>query len=159
MEAEYDSTQSSYLEEQCILVDMEDEVVGHADKRTCHLSENVAKGLLHRAFSVFLFNSEGKLLLQQRAAEKITFPSCWTNTCCSHPLHTKEEMQTEDHIGVKRAAVRKLQHELGIKQHTIDTQDLHFVTRIYYKALQNDEVWAEHESKLSRFGIRSWNTN
>lgn len=41
---------------------------------------------LHRAFSVFLFNSEGKLLLQQRAADKITFPNVWTNTCCSHPL-------------------------------------------------------------------------
>ena len=44
-------------------------------------------GLLHRAFSVFLFNSENKLLLQQRAACKITFPRVWTNTCCSHQLH------------------------------------------------------------------------
>lgn len=45
------------------------------------------RGLLHRAFSVFLFDSDNKLLLQQRAASKITFPKVWTNTCCSHPLH------------------------------------------------------------------------
>ena len=45
------------------------------------------RGQLHRAFSVFLFNSQNKLLLQQRAASKITFPKVWTNTCCSHPLH------------------------------------------------------------------------
>lgn len=44
------------------------------------------RGLLHRAFSVFLFDEQGRLLLQQRAASKITFPDVWTNTCCSHPL-------------------------------------------------------------------------
>ena len=49
--------------------------------------ENINKGLLHRAFSAFIFRpSDGKLLLQQRASEKITFPDMWTNTCCSHPL-------------------------------------------------------------------------
>ena len=48
---------------------------------------NIKEGLLHRAFSCFLFDpKEGKLLLQKRAPEKITFPNMWTNTCCSHPL-------------------------------------------------------------------------
>ena len=61
--------------------------------------ENISKGLLHRAFSVFLFNSESKLLLQQRSIEKITFPDLWTNTCCSHPLNTPLELEEEVQIG------------------------------------------------------------
>ncbi len=75
---------------------------------------NIDKGMLHRAFSVFLFNKEGKLLLQQRADEKITFPGYYTNTCCSHPLATPDERDETGHIGVRRAAQRKLAHELGI---------------------------------------------
>jgi len=61
--------------------------------------ENINKGLLHRAFSVFLFNEENELLLQQRAASKITFPMMWTNTCCSHMLHSPEELDPVDHMG------------------------------------------------------------
>lgn len=84
-------------------------------------------GLLHRAFSVFLFNSENKLLLQQRASSKITFPDVWTNTCCSHPLHgfTPSEVDPLDGVlrgevpGAKHAAVRKLQHELGIPKEQV----------------------------------------
>jgi isopentenyl-diphosphate Delta-isomerase len=64
-----------------------------------HLMKNINRGLLHRAFSVFLFNSENKLLLQQRAIEKITFPDRWTNTCCSHPLNTPLELEEEAQIG------------------------------------------------------------
>jgi isopentenyl-diphosphate delta-isomerase len=60
---------------------------------------NINKGMLHRAFSVFLFNSKGELLLQQRASEKITFPDYWTNTCCSHPLYTPDELPEENNIG------------------------------------------------------------
>jgi isopentenyl-diphosphate delta-isomerase len=48
---------------------------------------NINNGLLHRAFSVFLFNTKGELLMQQRAPEKITYPHYWTNTCCSHPIY------------------------------------------------------------------------
>ena len=62
------------------------------------------RGKLHRAFSVMLFNSEGKLLLQQRAKEKITFPSVWTNTCCSHPLsgmHAKRALYSLQKSPVK----------------------------------------------------------
>ena len=61
--------------------------------------ENIDKGLLHRAFSVFLFDSENRLLLQQRASEKITFPNMWTNTCCSHPLNTPSELVEEAQLG------------------------------------------------------------
>lgn len=60
---------------------------------------NINQGMLHRAFSVFLFNSKGELLLQQRAPEKITFPEYWTNTCCSHPLYNPDELPEENQLG------------------------------------------------------------
>lgn len=53
------------------------------------------RGILHRAFSVFLFDSKNRLLLQQRAKSKITFPSVWTNTCCSHPLYGFEPTEVD----------------------------------------------------------------
>ena len=108
-----DGTQVELLSEKCILVDEEDQAIGSDTKKNCHLNVNIAAGKLHRAFSVFLFNSDSKLLLQQRAREKITFPECFTNTCCSHPLHRTEELE-EGGVGVKRAAQRKLKQELGI---------------------------------------------
>ena len=110
--------------------------------------ENIDKGLLHRAFSVFLFNSKKELLLQQRATEKITFPDMWTNTCCSHPLgvpgETGADLKTAV-AGVKRAAQRKLDHELGIKAEQVPLENFQFLTRIHYKA-PSDGKWGEHES-------------
>lgn len=109
---------------------------------------NIDKGLLHRAFSVFLFNDKNELLLQQRASEKITFPDMWTNTCCSHPLSIPTETGANlvDSIaGAKRAAQRKLEHELGIKKEQVPFEDFHFLTRIHYKA-PSDGKWGEHES-------------
>jgi isopentenyl-diphosphate delta-isomerase len=108
---------------------------------------NIDKGLLHRAFSVFLFNDKNELLLQQRAAEKITFPDMWTNTCCSHPLGIPGETGSNlpDSIdGVKRAAQRKLEHELGIKTEQVPFDNFKFLTRIHYKA-PSDGKWGEHE--------------
>lgn len=111
-----DAEQVKLLEEQCILVNEKDEVIGCETKHKCHLNENIDQGLLHRAFSCFLFNSKGELLLQQRSMAKITFPGYFTNTCCSHPLYNPNynELETENFLGVKRAAQRKLFHELGI---------------------------------------------
>ncbi len=74
--------------DECVLVDERDAVLGAASKFDAHRFEpHQPRGRLHRAFSVFLFNTRNELLLQQRAASKITFPNVWTNTCCSHPLH------------------------------------------------------------------------
>jgi isopentenyl-diphosphate Delta-isomerase len=109
---------------------------------------NIDRGLLHRAFSVFLFDSQNRLLLQQRATEKITFPDMWTNTCCSHPLGIPGETGSElaeSVMGVKRAAQRKLNHELGIKAAQVPISDFKFLTRIHYKA-PSDGKWGEHES-------------
>lgn len=74
--------------DECITVTDNDQIIGHDSKYNTHrFNKNNPKGILHRAFSVFLFNKDGKLLLQKRASDKITFPSVWTNTCCSHPLY------------------------------------------------------------------------
>jgi isopentenyl-diphosphate delta-isomerase type 1 len=118
------------------------------------------RGILHRAFSVFVFDPFGRLLLTQRAATKITFPNVWTNACCSHPLHgmiphevdntsnsAEEEVRTD---GIKNAAIRKLQHELGISPHSMDKDRLVFVKRFHYWASDtitygNDAPWGEHE--------------
>ena len=72
-----DADQIAMMAEEVILVDDNDKAIGSASKKDSHLQP----GKLHRAFSVFLINSEGKLLLQRRAAAKITFPMLWTNTC------------------------------------------------------------------------------
>ena len=66
--------------ENVILVDENDREIGLMEKMEAH-----QKGLLHRAFSVFIFNEEGELLLQQRAFDKYHSGGLWTNTCCSHP--------------------------------------------------------------------------
>ena len=147
--AGYDEEQIRLMDELCIVLDLNDQPLGNASKKDCHLMSNIEKGLLHRAFSVFLFHPKTKkLLLQQRASEKITFPDMWTNTCCSHPLFHASETGNGDLPsnveGAKRAAVRKLNHELGIKSHQVPIVDFDFLTRIYYMA-PSDGKWGEHE--------------
>ncbi|KAF8059677.1 IPI1 [Scenedesmus sp. PABB004] len=143
----------------CILVDEADRVTGAANKYDSHrFVAGQPQGLLHRAFSVFLFNSQGKLLLQQRAADKITFPGVWTNTCCSHQLagQDPEEQDSDAAIadgsvpGAKAAAVRKLAHELGIAPGALPAERFKFLTRLHYCAPDTAThgpaaEWGEHE--------------
>ena len=68
--------QAEMMDERCILVDSDDSELGSETKLTCHYGE----GLLHRAFSVLIFDSEDRLLIQQRSTEKITFPGIWANS-------------------------------------------------------------------------------
>ena len=72
------------------------------------------------------------------------FPSVWANACCSHPLHSPEEMEENDAMGVKRAAIRKLEQELGIDPSTISTDDMTFMSKMRYAARMNSE-WIERE--------------
>ncbi len=88
-------------ENHVVLVDEHDRPVGSAEKLAAHRHG----GRLHRAFSVFLFNSAGHLLLQRRSASKYHFGGLWTNACCSHPGAGSE---------VVDAARRRLREELGI---------------------------------------------
>ena len=143
----YDDEQIRFMEEVCIVLDYDDVPIGSASKKVCHLMENINKGLLHRAFSCFLFDSQNRLLLQQRASEKITFPDLWTNTCCSHPLEIPTETGStleKAVAGAKRAAQRKLEQELGIPPHQVPLERFEFLTRIHYKA-PSDGKWGEHE--------------
>jgi isopentenyl-diphosphate delta-isomerase len=86
--------------DQVILVDSTDKEIGTMEKLEAH-----QKGLLHRAFSVFLFNSAGEMLLQQRADSKYHSPGLWTNACCSHPAPNET---------IVEAGHRRLKEELGI---------------------------------------------
>lgn len=83
------------------MVDQHDNAVGFMDKMEAH-----QKGLAHRAFSIFIFNSGGEMLLQQRAFDKYHSAGLWSNSCCSHPYPGEE---------VKEAANRRLKEELGFE--------------------------------------------
>ncbi|XP_014220382.1 isopentenyl-diphosphate Delta-isomerase 1 [Trichogramma pretiosum] len=137
--------QKSALEERCILVDNFDKVIGAASKKHCHLIAKDGSIPLHRAFSVFLFNSKGDLLIQKRSANKITFPGFYTNTCCSHPLAEIEgETEEKDALGIRRAAQRRLGYELGIPAKEVAIDDFKYLTRIHYQAA-GCNIWGEHE--------------
>lgn len=139
--------QVKLLAEQCILVDEMDKVTGTASKMDCHLMQNINTGLLHRAFSLFLFNKSGEMLLQQRSTSKITYPDHFTNACCSHPLYTPRELEQDNAIGVRRAAQRRVKQELGITPEQIPLKAIHYVTRVHYLAanVPRDGKWGEHE--------------
>ncbi|XP_010485606.1 PREDICTED: isopentenyl-diphosphate Delta-isomerase II, chloroplastic [Camelina sativa] len=142
------------FEDECILVDETDRVVGHDSKYNCHLMENIeSKNLLHRAFSVFLFNSKYELLLQQRSNTKVTFPLVWTNTCCSHPLYRESELIQENALGVRNAAQRKLLDELGIVAEDVPVNEFTALGRMLYKA-PSDGKWGEHELDYLLFIVR-----
>ena len=135
-----DETQATMMAEAVLQVDENDHIVGPISKADSHFGS----GALHRAFSVLLFDKKNRLLLQQRAHDKITFPSVWANSCCSHPLASAEEMNEENAMGVKIAAVRKLEQELGIDPSSVPIEDFHFITKMKYSARMNAE-WIERE--------------
>lgn len=102
------------MTEQVILVDETDKAIGAMEKLEAH-----QKGVLHRAFSVFIFNSKGLMLLQRRALGKYHSAGLWTNTCCSHP---RPGENTQD------AAHRRLKEEMGLET------KLNYKTAFIYKA-------------------------
>jgi len=143
MDDQYDPDQIKMMEERCILLDTNDTIIGSDTKKNCHLLDANNQTLLHRAFSVFLFAPDGRLLLQKRSSEKITFPSYWANTCCSHPLYDLPGEQ-DGADGVIVAARRKLEQELGIKPAQVPASSFTFLTRVHYQS-PCDDKWGEHE--------------
>jgi isopentenyl-diphosphate delta-isomerase len=111
--------------EELILVDERDNEIGYLSKQQCHDGD----GILHRAFSLFVFNAMGELLLQKRSADKRLWPLFWSNSCCSHP-RKGESMEV--------ATRRRLQEELDIHA------ELEFVYKFSYRA-QFGEQGAENE--------------
>jgi isopentenyl-diphosphate delta-isomerase len=112
------------IEEYVILVNDKDEQIGLMPKMEAH-----ERAVLHRAFSVFIFNANNELMLQQRALHKYHSPGLWTNTCCSHQ---------RDGEGNIEAGKRRLQEEMGF------TTDLRESISFIYKAAFNNGL-TEHE--------------
>jgi isopentenyl-diphosphate delta-isomerase len=111
--------------EHIILVDSNDKEIGIAEKLACH----IGTPKLHRAFSVFVFNKRGQMLIQKRSNLKKTWPGFWTNTCCSHPRPGEDTLA---------AAQRRLKEEIGI------AIDLTFLFKFEYSAMY-DKEWGENE--------------
>jgi isopentenyl-diphosphate Delta-isomerase len=123
--------------QQVILVDENDNAIGSMEKMDVHL-----KGLMHRAFSIFIFNSRGEMLLQQRAAKKYHSAGLWSNACCSHP-HPGEE--------IKPAAERRLYEEMGFKTSLQKVFDFKYEARFENGLTENefDHVFVgEYEGEI-----------
>ena len=117
--------QVSFDDEPLILVDENDRVIGYKDKAACHRGS----GILHRAFSIFIFNEKGQVLMQKRSSQKPLWPLYWSNSCCSHPRKGESyEVATQ----------RRLQEELGF------TGQLKFLYKFQYQARYNNDG-SEHE--------------
>jgi len=120
------------IEETVILVDRDDQQTGTMEKMEAHI-----QGKLHRAFSVFIFNKKGELLLQRRADGKYHSGGKWTNTCCSHPRPGETTPE---------AAHRRLKEEMGI------TAELNFAfSFVYCTAIQDDIIENEYDHVF--FGV------
>ncbi len=114
-----------------VLVDEQDNPIGKMEKQQAHI-----EGLLHRAFSIFIFNSEKKLLLQKRASSKYHCGGLWTNSCCSHPRENEN---------IQDAANRRLAEEMGMQC------SLKPIFTFMYKA-EFDNGLIEHEFDHVFFG-------
>jgi len=119
------------MEEKVILVDSDDHEIGIAEKLRTH-----REGALHRAFSIFVFNSKGELLLQKRAKGKYHSAGLWTNTCCGHPRPNENR---------RDAARRRLKEEMGI-----DCELAEIFSFVYRAALSSGLI--EHEYDYVFFG-------
>lgn len=115
-----------------VLVDADDKQIGLMPKLEAH-----QKGVLHRAFSVFIFNSRGEVLLQRRAFGKYHSEGLWSNTCCSHPLPDET---------TQAAALRRLKEEMGIQA------EVHFLYSFLYKS-ELDKGLIEHEFDHVFWGV------
>jgi isopentenyl-diphosphate delta-isomerase len=120
------------MTEQVILVDEHDLPQGQMDKLEAH-----EKGMLHRAFSVFIFNTKKELLLQRRAIDKYHSGGLWTNTCCSHPRVGEENLA---------AANRRLMEEMGM------SCELNYLFNFTYK-VKFDDGLTEHELDHVFYGM------
>jgi len=137
--SELDSSQLEMMKEMCMAVDENDRVIDSVSKIDCHRG----KGIRHRAFSVLIFDSEDRLLMQQRSSEKITFPGIWANSCCSHPLDIENE-NGDPVEGVIHASKRKMLQELGIPLEVSSNWEFNHIGRFEYSCRWDDD-WIEHE--------------
>ena len=119
--------------EELILVDSDDNEIGYSSKSECHKG----LGTLHRAFSIFLFNSTGELLIQKRSVKKELWGQYWSNSCCSHPRKGED---------LYEAAARRIKQELSIKC------NLSFLYKFQYQENYNNNG-SEHELCSVFYGL------
>ncbi len=134
-------------EEKVILVNPQDEPIGLMPKMEAH-----EKALLHRAFSVFIFNSKGELMLQQRAHHKYHSPGLWTNTCCSHQRDGESNLD---------AGARRMMEEMGMKVPLKEV--FHFIYKAPFdNGLTEHELdhvmvgFSEEEPQINPEEVASW---
>lgn len=120
------------MEEKMVLVDKEDRKMGEAEKMEVH-----KKGMLHRAFSIFIFNKKDQLLLQKRAQNKYHSAGLWSNTCCSHPQPGESVLE---------AAHRRLKQEMGF-----DCNLKEVFSFVYQKTFENGLTEYEYDHVLFGF--------
>ncbi len=133
----------SFDDEAIVLVDRHDNEIGYLSKAEAHQGT----GLLHRAFSIFVFDKKGRLLIQRRSAGKRLWPNYWSNTCCSHPRRGE---------AIDTAVHRRLYEELGLRC------ELDFLFKFQYEAQfdanggENEMCWvfAGHSSQMPRINRR-----
>lgn len=135
------------MEELVVLVDENDQEIGVMEKMHAH-----EKGMLHRAFSVFLFNEKGEVLLQQRASSKYHSPDLWSNTCCSHPRPGED---------VESAANRRLMEEMGMTASLTKMFSFQYKTHFSNNLIEHeiDHVFCglvENLPHLNRDEVQSW---
>lgn len=112
-----------------VLVDENDQPIGEMDKMEAH-----EKGILHRAFSIFIFNSKGEMLIHQRANKKYHGGGLWTNACCSHPQWDED---------IKESAEQRLQFEMGLQCNLKKV-----FAFIYHTPVENDLIEHEYDHVL-----------
>lgn len=110
--------------ENVILVDVHDNEIGVMEKMEAH-----EKGLLHRAFSVFIFNSKGEILLQKRSREKYHSGGLWSNTCCSHPRVGED---------LNKATSRRLMEEMGMSTTLFPTFSFQYKSNLDHNMIENE---------------------
>lgn len=125
--------------EYVVLVDEKDNEIGWEEKVAAHM----APSKLHRAFSIFILNNKGQLLIQKRNHRKMTWPGFWSNSCCSHPSPNES---------VTLAAQRRLEEELGF------TCQVNLLFKFRYRA-QYDRNWGEHELDHVLLGYHNGSVN
>ena len=124
------------MQEMCILVNEEDEIIGSGQNYPF-----IGGGDRHRAFSVLIYDSEGRLLVQKRSSEKITFPNVWANSCCSHPLDIDSE---RDNGRGRKCRQKKAQSRAGIPEEVSSVWDFRHIGKMEYSARWDSE-WVEGE--------------
>lgn len=139
--------------EELILVDADDCETGHLSKAACHDGD----GILHRAFSIFLFNDAGDLLLQQRATSKRLWPGFWSNSCCSHPRRGESmEVATQRRLGdeLNATAVLDYAYKFRYQANFGDLGAEHELCHVFLGRLQSKVKANDEEIATIRF-IRS----